>query len=89
MQRERPEIHWDRLLFCMKEAIYKAWFPLTGRWLGFEDAMVSVAPAEGTFSARLLVPGPVVAGREASVFAGRWIVDDGIALAAITVSPSP
>jgi 4'-phosphopantetheinyl transferase EntD len=89
LRREMPEVHWDRLLFCMKEATYKAWFPLMGRWLGFEDAIVSVAPAEGTFSARLLVPGPVAAGREMSVFRGRWIVGDGIALAAITVPPSP
>ena len=29
---------WDRLLFSAKEAVYKAWFPLAGRWLGFEDA---------------------------------------------------
>ena len=34
-------IHWDRLLFCAKEATYKAWFPLTQRWLGFEDAHIT------------------------------------------------
>ncbi|GAA2092504.1 4'-phosphopantetheinyl transferase superfamily protein [Streptomyces albiaxialis] len=34
----RPQVHWDRLLFSAKEAVYKAWFPLTGRWLGFPDA---------------------------------------------------
>ena len=33
-------LHWDRMLFCAKEATYKAWFPLTKRWLGFEDAHV-------------------------------------------------
>jgi len=27
-------------LFCAKEATYKAWFPLTKRWLGFEDAHI-------------------------------------------------
>ena len=36
-----PEgLHWDRILFCAKEATYKAWFPLTKRWLGFEDAHI-------------------------------------------------
>ena len=25
-----PGTGWDRLLFCAKEAVYKAWFPLTG-----------------------------------------------------------
>ena len=33
-------LHWDRILFCAKEATYKAWFPMTGRWLGFEDAHI-------------------------------------------------
>ena len=32
----------DRLLFCAKEATYKAWFPLTNRWLGFEDAEIDI-----------------------------------------------
>lgn len=35
------ELHWDRLLFCAKEATYKAWFPITQRWLGFEDAHIT------------------------------------------------
>src|SRR5579871_596831 len=26
-----PETCWDRILFCAKEAVYKAWFPVTGR----------------------------------------------------------
>ena len=26
--------NWDRLLFSAKEALYKAWFPLVGEWLG-------------------------------------------------------
>ncbi len=24
-------ICWDRILFCSKETVYKAWFPLTGK----------------------------------------------------------
>ncbi|MEZ0364699.1 4'-phosphopantetheinyl transferase [Mycobacterium sp. pUA109] len=35
------DLHWDRILFCAKEATYKAWFPLTQRWLGFEDAHIT------------------------------------------------
>jgi 4'-phosphopantetheinyl transferase EntD len=35
-------VHWDRILFCAKEATYKAWFPLTKRWLGFEDAHITL-----------------------------------------------
>jgi 4'-phosphopantetheinyl transferase EntD len=76
---------WDRLLFSAKESIYKAWFPLTRRWLNFEEAVVTPDPAEGTFAARLLVPGPVVDGRTLTGFAGRWMVDRGLVATAITV----
>ena len=77
--------NWDRLLFCAKEAVYKAWFPLTGRWLGFEQALVTLDPA-GAFTARLLVPGPEVDGRELTVFDGRWLARDGLILAAICIA---
>jgi enterobactin synthetase component D / holo-[acyl-carrier protein] synthase len=35
---------WDRVLFCAKETVYKAWFPLTHRWLGFQEANVTICP---------------------------------------------
>src|SRR6202034_758387 len=60
LARHEPAVCWDRLLFSAKEAVYKAWFPLAERWLGFEDATVSIDPAQGTFEARLLVSGPLV-----------------------------
>src|SRR5690606_31729729 len=67
-----PGVRWDRMLFCAKEAVYKAWFPLAGRWLGFEDAVISLRP-DGTFSARLKVTGPTVNGRRLTGFSGRWL----------------
>jgi enterobactin synthetase component D / holo-[acyl-carrier protein] synthase len=39
----RPEVHWDRLLFSAKESVYKAWYPLTGAWLDFEEALITFA----------------------------------------------
>jgi 4'-phosphopantetheinyl transferase EntD len=79
---DQPLVHWDRLLFSAKESVFKAWFPLTLRWLDFSEASVAVHP-EGTFTARLLVPGPVVAAGPITQFAGRWLVRDGLALTAI------
>jgi 4'-phosphopantetheinyl transferase EntD len=78
---------WDRLLFSGKEAVYKAWFPLTQRSLGFEDADMLIDPAGG-FSVRLLVPGRTVAGRPLRDLVGRWLVRDGMMLTAI-VLPAP
>jgi len=80
-----PHVAWDRLLFCAKEAVYKAWFPLAGRWLGFEEAAITFAPDAGTFTARLLVPGPAVGGRPLGGFSGRWLARGGLLLAAVSV----
>ena len=78
-------MHWDRLLFSAKESVYKAWFPLAQRWLGFEDAIVAVDRGFGTFTARLLVPGPRPGGRELSGFSGRWLIREGLILTAIAL----
>jgi len=80
-------IHWDRLLFSAKEAIYKAWYPLTGRWLGFEDAYLSIDPDAGAFAGHLLVPGDRRdGGAGLSVLHGRYLVDRGLVLTAVTVA---
>ncbi|MEV7014031.1 4'-phosphopantetheinyl transferase superfamily protein [Streptosporangium sp. NPDC051022] len=81
-------IHWDRLLFSAKESVYKAWFPLARRWLDFEEAHVTFAPSGG-FTARLLVPGPLVAGRRLTGFTGQWLVADGLLVTAIAVPGGP
>jgi 4'-phosphopantetheinyl transferase EntD len=81
----RPGVSWDRMLFCIKESVYKAWFPLTRRWLGFEDACVDIDPDGRTFTARLLVEGPVVNGALLSGFEGRWLVSDGLIVTAIVI----
>ena len=83
-----PGTCWDRLLFSIKESVYKAWFPLAGSWLGFEDAAVTVDRARGTFAAELLVPGPSLQGRRLDGFSGRWIAAEGLLLSAIAL-PSP
>jgi enterobactin synthetase component D / holo-[acyl-carrier protein] synthase len=80
-----PGVSFDRLLFCAKESVYKAWFPLTGRWLGFEQAEITIEPEAGTFSAELLEPGPVLGGRPLTGFTGRWLARDGLLLTAIVV----
>ena len=77
-------VHWDRMLFCAKETVYKAWYPLTHKWLGFEEASITLT-RDGTFEAKLLVPGPVIAGERVDGFTGRWIVGDGLVITAIAI----
>jgi 4'-phosphopantetheinyl transferase EntD len=75
-------IHWDRLIFSAKESVYKAWYPLAQRWLGFEDARIAIDPIAGTFRAQLLVdPPPGVPAR----FDGRYLIEDGLVVTAIAM----
>ncbi|MFD0691032.1 4'-phosphopantetheinyl transferase family protein [Actinomadura fibrosa] len=79
LRRASPDVHWDRLLFCAKEAVYKAWFPVARRWLGFEDASLVLDPG-GTFTAELLITDGPFTG-----FEGRWTTGRGIIATAIAV----
>jgi len=94
----QPGVCWDRLLFSAKESVYKAWFPLTGTWLGFEDADVTIKP-DGTFTAHLVTPArptppaaspspaatPLDAAPPPAGFTGRWLAAVGLVLTAIVV----
>jgi 4'-phosphopantetheinyl transferase EntD len=77
------DVCWDRLLFSAKEAVYKAWYPLTGRSLDFTQADLEFDAAAGTFTARLLVNRPIVGGRRLDGFAGRWLVRNGLIVTAV------
>ena len=77
-------IAWDRLLFSAKESVYKAWFPLARKWLDFEEAVVVIDP-DGTFTARILIPGPMLLGRPLTGFSGRWAAGNGLVMTAIAV----
>ncbi|MFE5792306.1 4'-phosphopantetheinyl transferase [Streptomyces sp. NPDC056503] len=88
LRRDRPGVDWDRLLFSAKESVYKAWFPLAARMLGFDEARL-VLTADGRFTARLLVPGPVVDGRALTGFAGRWAAGEHHVVTSVHVPARP
>ncbi|XVV01538.1 4'-phosphopantetheinyl transferase family protein [Actinosynnema sp. CA-248983] len=83
--RAGDKVCWDRLLFSAKESVYKAWFPLARKWLGFEDAEVTINPDDGTFTARVLIEPPVVGGVALDGFTGRWMAREGFVVTAIAV----
>ncbi|MCM2421608.1 MULTISPECIES: 4'-phosphopantetheinyl transferase family protein [unclassified Streptomyces] len=85
LMRTTPEVCWDRLLFSMKESVYKAWFPLTGRELDFEDALITVNPLARTFRARLLLPASALKEGDPTGFSGRWSAGGGVLVSAIAV----
>ncbi len=82
-------VHWDRILFCAKEATYKAWFPLTKRWLGFEDARITFgvdgSGSGGSFESVILIDGATLSGPPLTSLAGRWSVEQELVLTAIVL----
>jgi 4'-phosphopantetheinyl transferase EntD len=82
-------LHWDRILFCAKEATYKAWYPVTRRWLGFADAHivfdVDEGGAAGGFESSILIDPAALSGPPLTTLRGRWSVRDGLALTAIVL----
>lgn len=99
---EVDTVAWDTLLFTAKEATYKAWFPLTHRWLGFGDAHITLVPdrddndndddddvVTGTLRSRILVDAHAVdGGPDLTEFRGRWAVRDGYVASAIVLRPA-
>jgi 4'-phosphopantetheinyl transferase EntD len=83
LRRSHPHLHGDRLVFSAKESVYKAWYPLTGLWLGFDEAEVTVDPATATFTTRLLID----AAPPWTSFHGRYTVGRGLVLTAVSVRP--
>ncbi|MFJ5927431.1 4'-phosphopantetheinyl transferase [Kitasatospora sp. NPDC092948] len=79
-----PEVPWDRLLFSMKESVYKAWYPRTGRFLDFDQADVDIDPA-GSFRARLLVPTEEFGSPDLT---GRWHTGSGLMVTAVALPVS-
>jgi enterobactin synthetase component D / holo-[acyl-carrier protein] synthase len=83
--RAVPGVHWDRLLFSAKECAYKAWFPLTRRWLGFEEADIALWP-DGTFTAGLPTATAPAVGIPPAGFAGSWLIADTLLVTAVTLA---
>ncbi len=79
LRRLARQLEWNHpaqgklglVLFSAKEATYKSWFPLTGRFLDFDEADIDIRP-NGTFSSRLLTSESPVPAIE-----GVWLVDKG------------
>ncbi|MFE5026269.1 4'-phosphopantetheinyl transferase [Streptomyces sp. NPDC056656] len=75
-----PQVSWGRLLFSAKEAVFKAWYPLTLCPLDFLETEVELLPDSdvhtGTFVAAVMRPGPF------ATVSGRWRIAQGMIVTA-------
>lgn len=82
ISRADSEIHWGRVIFSIKESIFKAWNPATLRWLDFYDASVT-CNRDGAFTAQILAP--PIGAISPRVINGRWAVMSGFVLSLATI----
>ncbi|WP_103063716.1 4'-phosphopantetheinyl transferase family protein [Actinomyces qiguomingii] len=74
-----PGVSFDRLLFSIKECVFKAWFPCEGTWLDFEDAEVTIS-CDGRFTVCVRR-----SGNGLGPLSGRWLAERGLLVAALAV----
>ncbi|MEV6262943.1 4'-phosphopantetheinyl transferase superfamily protein [Streptomyces sp. NPDC051784] len=81
---------WPIILFSAKEAVYKAWFPLTGTELRFHDVVVEADAARGTFLAhvsdRRLAEAAGTGRKAPAEIPGRLSADDRLVCSAAVLT---
>lgn len=91
LTRESPlegsRMHWETIVYSAKESAYKAWFPLTRKWLDFADVRVHLEVESGAFQAHVLADGSTpAASPPLEVICGRYAVSCGVVLSAAWVN---
>ncbi|NHC14168.1 4'-phosphopantetheinyl transferase family protein [Motilibacter deserti] len=83
LARGRPDGNWDRVLFSAKESVFKAWYPLTGAPLEFDEGDVVLSCDDGTFAVAPLPRTPVPGAPR--TLAGRWGAVGGLVRTAVVL----
>jgi 4'-phosphopantetheinyl transferase EntD len=76
---------WDRLLFSAKESVFKAWFPLTRRWLDFYDVNVKFSPETHSFRAFICLTNTAGSLTERYLIEGTFVARKDILVSAVTI----
>lgn len=87
LSEQNPDVPWECLLFSIKEAVYKVWFPLSRTWLDFKDARVTI-DAAGTFTAVLSETVDSLDRSPLRKVEGKWACDQRHVLSAAVVFAS-
>ncbi|MFF4345207.1 4'-phosphopantetheinyl transferase [Kitasatospora sp. NPDC001540] len=85
LRAAHPAVHWGKVLFSAKESVYKAWFPLQRRKLGFQDAVLRFDPQECAFRVAPAQVRPVDGGELLTRMRGRFLVDGPLVVTSVVV----
>lgn len=84
---DHSTLSWETLLFSAKESVFKAWFPLTGQWLGFHDVRVRFDPVSEAFVAEVLIRPRGLRPHAPTEFRGRYAAKGNFLLTTVSESP--
>jgi 4'-phosphopantetheinyl transferase EntD len=82
----QADVDWASIFFSAKEAAYKCYFPITGKFLGFHDVELRVEPGSHRFEA-ILVREDAPSAHGVRNFHGRFSADDDRVYTAVTLMP--
>ena len=85
--RPPPIGNWEKVIFSVKESVFKCWYPLGRTWLGFDDVNVDLLPRQLAFSARVSPGGPAGV-RAPRIIAGRYCWSGGYVVSAASLPAS-
>ncbi|WP_170226353.1 4'-phosphopantetheinyl transferase family protein [Rudaeicoccus suwonensis] len=83
-ERQYAESALSTVVFTVKEALFKAWWPLTRTWLDFQQARVTLG--DGTADVDVLTAHPDWPTGRAQV---RWSMHDGLIRTAVWIPAEP
>lgn len=81
-----PDLSWPTVLFSAREAVFKAWYPRVGTWLGYHDVEIDIDPSVMGFDVHFVGSSADVAAEArlsgiqgavnwstSHVFSGAWV----------------
>jgi 4'-phosphopantetheinyl transferase EntD len=86
---EAPGMSLPPLVFSAKESVYKAWFPIAGCWLGYQDAEIDFDIAAARFAVRLLPSAPPDGLSARVTLVGRFVATEAHVFTAVTATVAP
>lgn len=85
LQAFDASIAWSCVVFSAKEAVFKAWYPRTRRWLNFHDVQLRFDTVHARFEAELLISYPILNDRPLPFVSGRYCIDGRRVITAVCI----
>ena len=80
---DNQQRYWSKIVFSIKESVYKCYFPLAGDFLEFHDVEVILNPESGTFLASIVNPSKKL---QLTRLQGRFVTTNQHIFSATTIS---